>query len=148
MNKPPEPLTTEQCYGIAKKYTLELEKHALQSQAAVVGMMRMMVDHRQVTLQNETQIAEAEAREGAMVEARLRHAEATLKREQQEKEWAEKNQARQKDAATGGMTLVGPDGHPVRAEDVLTLSKEQAAAYKPAESQVETPSEPEAALVS
>ncbi len=126
MNKPPESLTTEQCYGIAKKYTLELEKYALQSQAAVVGMMRMMVDHRQVTLQNEAQIAETEAREAAMAEARQRHAQAQVQREQQEKDWSAKNAA--KDTVTGGLKLVDANGAPL--------------------SQVETPSEPEAVSAS
>lgn len=122
MNKPPEPLTTEQCYGIAKKFTLEIEKHALQSQAAVVGMMRIMVDHRQVTLQNQVQVAEMEAREAAMGEARQRHAEAAVQRAADEKEWADKNAA--KVAAQGGMALVDSTGHPY--------------------TQVETPSESEA----
>ena len=50
-----------------------------------------MVDHRQVTLQNQVQVAEMEAREAAMGEARQRHAEAAVQRAADEKEWADKN---------------------------------------------------------
>lgn len=120
MNRSPEPLSTEQCYGIAKKFTLEIEKHALQSQAAVVGMMRIMVDHRQVTLQNQVQVAEMEAREAAMGEARQRHAEAAVQRAA---DYLGRQEAG-KVAAQGGMALVDSTGHPY--------------------TQVETPSESEA----
>jgi hypothetical protein len=92
----PDPIPTEQVFGIAKKYTLEMEKHPLQTHAAIVGILRMMVDHRQVTLQNEAQAEEVKAREKAMEDARAAHARAAAQREDDDRAREERRAARLK----------------------------------------------------
>lgn len=76
---------TEQVYGIAKKFTLELEKLPLHSHAAIVGMMQMMCEHRKIVLQNEIALAQKNANDAAMEEARRRHADAAADREAKER---------------------------------------------------------------
>ena len=72
---------TEQIYGIAKKINLELERLPLHTHAGIINMLRTMVDHRNVELQNEMQAAQVKAQEQAMADARKAHAEAQVKRD-------------------------------------------------------------------
>lgn len=74
---------TEQIYGIAKKINLELERLPLHTHAGIVNMLRTMVDHRNVELQNQMQLEQIKANEAAMADARAKHAEAQVRREQE-----------------------------------------------------------------
>ena len=53
---------TEQIYGIAKRMNLELEKLPMHTHAGIVTMLRTMVEHRNIELQNEAQIEQIEVR--------------------------------------------------------------------------------------
>lgn len=72
---------TENVFGIAKKMALELEKLPLHTHAAIVGLLKMMTEHRQVCLQSEMQAAQKAANDAAMEEARRRHADAQAERD-------------------------------------------------------------------
>ena len=74
---------TEQIYGIAKKMNLELDKLPLHTHAIIINMLRGMVEHRKVELDNEVQAANIKAQEAAMADARKAHAEAQIKRDEQ-----------------------------------------------------------------
>lgn len=78
---PPVAPPTEQIYGIAKKINLELERLPLHTHAGIVNMLRTMVDHRNVELQNQMQLEQIKANEAAMADARAKHAEAQVKRD-------------------------------------------------------------------
>jgi len=73
---------SEVIFGIAKKMHLELEKLPLHTHAIVMNMLRGMVEHRKVELDNQVQEAQIKAQEAAMADARKAHAEAQVKREQ------------------------------------------------------------------
>jgi hypothetical protein len=70
---------TEEVYGQAKRINLELEKHPLHTHAAIINMLRTMVDHRNVELQNQAQLEQIKAQEAAMADARKAHAERQVK---------------------------------------------------------------------
>ena len=65
---------TEQIYGIAKRMNLELEKLPMHTHAGIVTMLRTMVEHRNIELQNEAQIEQIKANDAAMADARAKHA--------------------------------------------------------------------------
>ena len=77
----PKAPPTEEVYGIAKRMNLDLEKHPLHTHAAIINMLRTMVDHRNVELQNQVQMEQIEANEAAMADARRAHAQAQVERE-------------------------------------------------------------------
>lgn len=64
---------SEEVFGIAKKFHLELEKLPLQSHGAVVSMLGTMAQHREFSLKAERAAAEERAREGAMAQAKAAH---------------------------------------------------------------------------
>jgi len=66
---------SEVIFGIAKKMHLELEKLPLHTHAIVMNMLRGMVEHRKVELDNQVAEANAKANEEAMADARRAHAE-------------------------------------------------------------------------
>jgi len=74
---------SEVIFGIAKKMHLELEKLPLHTHAIVMNMLRGMVEHRKVELDNQVQEAQIKAQEAAMADARRAHAEAQVKRDEQ-----------------------------------------------------------------
>ena len=72
---------TEVVYGIAKKMSLDLEKHPLHTHGAVLSMMTTMAKHREATIQTEMQQKQIEAQEVAMADARRAHAEQQAREE-------------------------------------------------------------------
>jgi hypothetical protein len=102
---------TEVLFGFAKKTTLELEKWPLQSQMAVIQMMNTACQHRKLNLEEQLTEEQAKANAGAMDEARKAHAAAQVQREEDERIRAEKQAARAKDVATGGIALVDAHGN-------------------------------------
>ena len=93
-----EQIPTQQVFGIAKKMTLELEKYPLHSHAGIVTMMRTMVEHRKIVLENEMQAEQIKANEEAMAAARKAHADAQLVREAEQAEKDRRNAERLKSA--------------------------------------------------
>jgi hypothetical protein len=87
-------------------------------------MLRTMMEHRKIELENEATKAQVAANEAAYADALKAHAQAKVQHEQDDAIRAEKQAARARDAATGGLALVDATGQPY--------------------TQVETPSEPEA----
>ncbi|MGA8730302.1 MAG: hypothetical protein WB608_16225 [Terracidiphilus sp.] len=84
MTETPKAPPTEQVFGIAKKMALELEKLPLHTHAGVINMMRVMVEHRKIELDNEMTEQQNEANRAAMAEARAAHAKAQVLREEHE----------------------------------------------------------------
>ena len=62
--------------GIAKKFTLELEKFPLHSHAAIARMVMTMVEHRKIVLEEEVQLSQQAANEAAMADAIDKHGRA------------------------------------------------------------------------
>lgn len=71
----------EVVFGIGKKLHLELAKHPLHTHAAIMNMLRTMLDHRKVELDNAAQAEQVKLQNEAMAEARKAHAEAQVRRE-------------------------------------------------------------------
>lgn len=124
MTQPTAP-PTEQIFGMAKKMDLELEKLPLHT----LNMLRTMCEHRKIELDNQANEAQVKAQQAAYDDALRQHAKAQVLREEDERNRAEKQLARAKDAATGGLALVDATGAPYQPQDA-------------------TPAQPEAALVS
>ena len=53
MTDQPATPPTEQIFGIGKKIALELEKLPLHTHAGIVNMLRTMMEHRKIELENE-----------------------------------------------------------------------------------------------
>lgn len=64
---------SEEIFGIAKKFHLELEKLPLQSHGAVVSMIGTMAQHREFSLKAERAAHEEKARADAMAAAQAAH---------------------------------------------------------------------------
>lgn len=79
----PQAPPSEVIFGIAKKIHLELEKLPLHTHAIVMNMLRGMVEHRKVELDNQVAEANAKANDEAMSEARRAHAEKQAQYEAQ-----------------------------------------------------------------
>lgn len=74
MKAPP----TEELFGVAKKFSLELEKYPLHSHATVVQMMNTSMQHRKMELESQVEQKNRKAQEEAMNAAREAHAKQTV----------------------------------------------------------------------
>lgn len=78
----PETPPTENIYGIAKRVSLDLEKLPLHTHAAVVVMVKTMMEHRKIVLEAEMNQKQIDAQEAAMADARKAHAQRQVLEEQ------------------------------------------------------------------
>lgn len=103
-NEVPDAMRTEEVYGIAKKVNLELEKFALHSHAAVVALLKLMVEHRKTELESQMSQQQEAAQKAAYDDALKAHARAAVEEEERKKRQLARQA--QVDAATGGLKLV------------------------------------------
>jgi len=72
---------SEVIFGIAKKFTLELEKYPLHTQSGIISMMNMMAQHRKAEMDLAAAQQQQKAQDEAMEAARNAHARAQVERE-------------------------------------------------------------------
>jgi hypothetical protein len=70
MEAPP----TEVIFGIAKKFTIELEKYPLHTHSGIISMMNMMASHRKAEMDLTAAREQQNAQDAAMNAARAAHA--------------------------------------------------------------------------
>lgn len=63
MNNEGQPLSSEELYGTAKKWTRELEQLPLHSHGAVIQAMNIAFEHRNMTMKREEQMRVARLQE-------------------------------------------------------------------------------------
>src|SRR5271166_609867 len=71
----PETPPTQEIYGIAKRISLDLEKLPLHTHAAIVVLVKTLMEHRKIVLESEMNQKQIDAQEAAMADARKAHAQ-------------------------------------------------------------------------
>ncbi len=85
--KEPQPLTSDELSGISKKYTRELDALPLHSHGAVLKMMQVAYEHRNITMQREEALRQQRLQEMHIENQRR---EIEFRQKQWEAEQAEK----------------------------------------------------------
>jgi hypothetical protein len=80
-------ITTEEMFGIAKKFALQLKQFPMETESAIVEMIRVSMQHRNLQMQREQQLAEMELknRHVAMQEKQIELQRMAYQRESADK---------------------------------------------------------------
>lgn len=96
----------EQLFGIAKKFTLEINDLPLHSQALIVGFMQLAVQHRKTEIESQIAQKNERAQSEAMDAARAAHARAAADEEERRQKNEARNMRNGIDPATGGIRAI------------------------------------------